>query len=80
MVSLQNKKDRKGAKVRAVGSLDTLGVVHSQGVKPFLSGPQQLSTGVLLAHGRPKTKDLSVCFELSGQGSMNTVEGESSMG
>lgn len=62
MVSLDNKKDGKVTKVRAVGALDTAGVVHNQGVKPFLSGPCPLSTGVFLAHGRTKTKDLCVCF------------------
>lgn len=80
MVSLDNRKDGKMTKVRAVGALDTAGVVHNQGVKPFLSGPLPLIIGVFLAHGRPKTKDLGVFFELSSQGSMNTIKMESSMG
>lgn len=80
LVSLDNKMDEKVPKARTVGPPDTAGVVHNWGVKPFLSGPHQLSTGVLLTCDKPKTKDLGVCFELSGQGSMNTVEMESSMG
>lgn len=80
MVSLNNRKDGKVTKVRAVGPLDTKDVVHNQKVKPFLSGPHPLSTSILLAHGRPETKDLGVCFELLGQGSKNTIEMESSMG
>lgn len=40
---------------------------------------QVLSTDLLLAHGRPKAKDLSVNSELSGQRFMNAIEMKGSM-
>lgn len=66
LVSLDNKMDEKVPKARAVGPLDTTGVVHNPGVRLLLSGPHQLSTSVFLTCGKPKTKDIGVCFELSG--------------